>query len=69
MQLIDQTGKAAVIGEIYADFRGEPYQLLGIREPRHIASTGRVWVRATQGGSSREFFPSVIGMKWVEVRQ
>ena len=61
MTLIDEkTGKAAQVGDVLTDFRGDTSTLTGMREPQHAGSSGRVF---TDEG---EFFPSVFGLKWVE---
>ena len=59
-----QTGEAAELGGIYADFRGDEWVLEGGRPPHKDGSSGFVWVRKPEGGSQREFYPFVIGMAW-----
>lgn len=63
MQLIDQQGNPAVIGQLYTTFRGESCQLLGIDTPRHQRSTGRVTVKHADD-RKREYYPGVIGLQW-----
>ena len=60
MRLVDEAGAEAVIGNTYKDFRGDDHFLKGGTPPRHSGSTGRV--HTDQG----EFYPSVIGLKWVD---
>ena len=60
---IVQTGETAELGKTYADFRGDLWVLEGGRPPHKPSSSGHVWVRDTEG-SSREFYPFVIGMAW-----
>lgn len=52
-------------GDHVADFRGDGMIVKGGKPPHKPGSTGRVYV--TPDGESREseYFPSVIGAKWV----
>ena len=50
----------AAVGDVVLNFRGEPVVLAGGSPPRHLSSTGRVWV----GDGSREYFPEVFGLIW-----
>ena len=63
-KLVRNDGTPAKIGHIYITNRLESFELVGGRPPQHPGSTGRVWVREANGGLNREFFPSVIGLKW-----
>lgn len=63
-KLVRADGTPATIGDIFITNRLESYELTGGRPPQHPGSTGRVWVREANGGFNREFFPSVIGLKW-----
>lgn len=58
--LVTDTGKDAHINTTYKDFRGAPHVLKDARAPHKPGSTGRV---ITNKG---EFFPSVIGLTWIE---
>lgn len=58
--IVETTGEVATFGSTYADFRGNPHVLKGGLPPRHDGSTGRIY---TDKG---EYFPSVVGLKWVE---
>ena len=42
---------------------GKEYVVTGWREPQHVNSTGRVFVK-NKNGLIREFFPSVFGMEF-----
>jgi hypothetical protein len=67
MKLIyETTGKPVEIGDA-VNIRGEscPLIVAHIQEPHKPASTGRVYVTATGGGGWREYFPSVIGARWI----
>lgn len=66
MKLVDEkTGKKLEVGQKVTCFRGEEYTLTDAREPHKPSSTGRVYVRKEGAKYGREFFPSVIGAKWV----
>lgn len=71
-KLVRADGTPAKIGDIYITNRLESYELTGGRPPQHPASTGRVYVREAyvreaKDGFTREFFPSVIGLKWEKI--
>lgn len=66
MKLVMQDGQDAQAGKFYPDFRGDKHLLIGGRPPQHDGSTGRVWVKIAQDAPMIEFFPSVMGMKWVQ---
>ena len=51
-------------GDHFETFRGIPVELVDARPPHKEGSVGRVTVRAPDGGLI-EYFPSVIGLKWV----
>ncbi len=61
----DSTGRPVEIGELLTDFRGDTAYLTGIETPRHAGSTGRVRVQV--GTWSREYFPGVYNLTWVEL--
>ena len=65
MKLLNQQGQPLKAGDIVQTFRGEAYRFDFGREPHKAGSTGRVYVTPLEGGSQREFFPSVIGAAWV----
>lgn len=50
----------AAVGDVVLNFRGEPVVLAGGSPPRHLSSSGRVWV----GDGAREHFPEVFGLTW-----
>ena len=59
-------GTEAVIGNSYpCHNETELVKLVGIREPAHGGSTGRVIVEF-HDSTQREFFPGVIGGNWIE---
>lgn len=60
--LVHKDGKAVHIGDEVRDFRNDIAHIQGGRPPHHAGSTGRVWTT----DNSREFFPSVYGLDWVE---
>jgi hypothetical protein len=60
-KLVDRDGNLVEKGKEYFTFRNEPVTVLGWSEPHKPSSTGRVYT------SLGEFFPGVIGAKFVEV--
>ena len=52
------TSKPVAIGDKVTSFRGEESIVLGMTEPRHSGSTGRM--RVDHG----EYFPSVFKCEW-----
>ena len=68
MRLVyDESGDAPVqIGDPVI-VSGTPYYVMSITEPHKPSSTGRVLCKAmTEEGWVCEWFPSVIGAKWIE---
>jgi hypothetical protein len=69
----ESDGHPARVGDKVVTFRGNEGRLMGFREPQHVASSGRVYVslerKAFCGESmyQSEFFPGVIGARFVEV--
>jgi hypothetical protein len=56
------------VGDVVDSFRGETYIVVGGASPHKVGSTGRVYVRIKgdyEDRGSMEFFPSVIGARWV----
>lgn len=61
MKLIkDNDGSEVSIGQRILTFRGELVEILDFTAPHKPSSTGRVYVKFADG-STREFFPSVVG--------
>lgn len=58
------TGEPVSVGDIVTDFRGDEAVILGGTPPHKPSSTGRVYVRSTEGDWSGEYFPSVYNLKW-----
>lgn len=63
MILVDDKGEAVHEDAYVADHTGELWILEGGYAPRHIASTGRIFVK-DDDGEAREFFPGVCGLHW-----
>ncbi|RJR07447.1 hypothetical protein C4588_06895 [Candidatus Parcubacteria bacterium] len=63
--LVDQYGHEIGIGATVTDFRGETFVILSGNAPHKPASTGKVYLQSASG-FQQEFFPSVIGAKWVK---
>lgn len=60
-ELVNQDTRLPVeAGDVVLDFRGEPVVLAGGSPPRHLSSSGRIWV----GDGAREYFPEVFGLTW-----
>jgi len=65
MYLIEEeTGRHLKIGDKVKTFRGTYCTLVGISKPKHPTSTGRVYLRIA--GIGEEYFPAVIGAKFVD---
>lgn len=65
MTLVNKdTGMPVAKGDTVISFRGEPAKLVGWKEPVHSGSTGRVVV--LKGKSTREYYPSVYNLKFVD---
>lgn len=58
-------GKPAEVGMKVKDFRGEEHTLVGWREPHKSSSTGRVYCKTEGKEYTNEWFPGVIGGKFV----
>ena len=56
------------VGDHAMTFRGDQVVVRGIVPPHKPSSTGRVLVHFAKEGPARicEYFPGVIGAKWVE---
>lgn len=59
-----KTGEQLKVGDRVKTFRGESATLLGMQEPQHAASTGRVFVKIDGTQYESSFFPGVIGAEW-----
>lgn len=68
MRLIyEKTGEEVKAGDLVSSQDGELFRLDFYREPHKPSSTGRVYVtRMVEQGGQLEFFPSVVGAKWIE---
>jgi hypothetical protein len=60
MKLIKENGSEVRIGQLVFTFRGELVEILDFTAPHKPSSTGRVYVKFADG-STRGFFPSVVG--------
>jgi hypothetical protein len=65
----EKDGHPARVGDMVITFRGDKGRLMGFKEPQTINSSGRVTICLDgQPKDSRiEFFPTVIGARFVEV--
>ena len=68
MKLVyEETGEPVKIGDVVRTMsQDSPLVVRHIQEPHKPASTGRVYVEPKGGNGWREYFPSVIGAKWIE---
>jgi hypothetical protein len=68
MRLVyDESGDVEVKTGDVVHVRNTPYYVMSIVKPHKPASTGRVLCKSmTEEGWVNEWFPSVIGAKWIE---
>ncbi len=67
LKLVHKESLVEVVdGEIVTDFRGDHAFVTGREEPRHSASTGRVYVRPVDSEHTHGYYPSVFDLKWIE---
>lgn len=65
MRLVyESTGEDVKAGDRTETFRGEPCTVKYIVEPHKSASTGRVCLEFSDW--KHEYFPGVIGAKWID---
>lgn len=60
-------GKPVQIGQVAMDCDGVSYVVQNGTAPHKEGSTGRISVRQGTSTFVREFFPSVLEMKWVKI--
>ena len=67
MKLVyEKTGQLVGLGD-KVQLGDSEYSVVRISEPYKPSSTGRVYIRPfTQAGGGHEYFPSVIGAKWID---
>jgi len=53
------------VGDVVETSKGDSYRVQGGNPPHNPSSSGFVWVAQDENGT-REFYPQVIGAKWVE---
>ena len=64
--IYEGTKEPVKVDDIVKTFRGDVVRVVSFREPHKPSSTGRVYVKHDDHGWSSEYFPGVIGAKWVE---
>jgi len=70
MKLVDDvTGREVKVGDLTYTFRNEAVRVVGIREPAHRGSTGRVTLcfvgeEENEHESEFDYFPGVINAHW-----
>lgn len=58
-------GRTVKVGDETKTFRGEPAIITGWQQPKHAASTGRVFVCFKDSpGTTMEFYPGVCNLHW-----
>lgn len=65
-KLVNEEGLAKVAGDMCEDPGGDRYEIVGFQPPHKPESTGRVEV-TNENGFTQLFYPSVVGLKYVEV--
>lgn len=66
MKLVSkETGLEVLVGAQLVTFRGEPCILISSSKPHKLGSTGRIYVRESNGFEG-EYYPSVCGLEFVE---
>lgn len=64
LKLVDRlTGIPVSCGDKIKDFRGDESTIIDGTAPKNSASTGRITVTMT-GGGTMEYYPSVYGLEW-----
>jgi hypothetical protein len=63
----EKSGEDVYPSELVVSFRGDRYIVKGGVPPHKEGSTGKVWVSDITNRHNEEFFPSVCGLKWLEV--
>jgi len=53
--------------ELVQDRDGQNYVVKGGVPPHKPSSSGRIWVADITNTHNREYFPSVCGLKWIQV--
>lgn len=67
MKLVsEKTGKDATKNMQVRTFRGEIGTLVSWEEPKHVNSTGRIYVKMKGASCDSSFFPGVCNLKFVE---
>ena len=64
--LVNKRKEPVSANTVHSDFRGDTVTLTGGRAPHKPSSTGRVYVRLSNGVYG-EFFPGVIDLVWVPI--
>lgn len=64
--LDDDSCTPVLKGEVHGTSRGEEVIVTGGRSPHKPSSTGKIWVKY-KDGYTLEYYPSVIGARWVRL--
>jgi hypothetical protein len=57
------------VGDVCSTGKGDIVTVTGGRAPHTEASTGRVHVRLDGNGVTNEYFPNVVGAKWITMSE
>lgn len=67
MKLVfEASGLEVSVGTVTQTFSGTDVVVTGMRQPTHQGSTGRVFVKPIGEDTEREYYPQVIGAKWID---
>ena len=64
-QLLDNQNEQVAVGQLF-DYPDKKFEVSGGSPPHKPSSTGRVYGSWTNTEGSREYFPTVFGLRWVE---
>lgn len=68
-RLVYEDGRPVCVGD-EVTIHDEEFRVVQARAPHKEGSTGRVYVEPADGSDGHyEYFPSVIGARWVEVKE
>jgi hypothetical protein len=65
-KLLNKDNEEQPMDTVFRDFRGEEWLLRSANPPHKPSSSGAVYVgKVNKTGSDYNFYPSVVGLKWV----
>jgi hypothetical protein len=67
MRLVNEkTGQPVKVGDVVKTFRGEQVMVTSLHPPHKINSSGHVTCRSIGKKWTQEFYPSVIGARYID---